>query len=51
MGIVFKFGDELEEVQLGKRITFGKLDFITNQFGDLHLQEPEPTEQEEEQSL
>ena len=47
MGNVFNFSDELEEEQPGKRITFGKLDFITDQFGDLCLQEPEPTEEGE----
>ena len=51
MGIVFNFSDELEKMQLGTRIAFGKLDFITERFRDLRLQEPEPTEQEEEQSL
>ena len=50
MGVIFNFGDELERVQLGKKIIFGKLDFITDQFGDLCLQEPEPTE-EGKQSL
>jgi hypothetical protein len=48
MGIVFNFGDEPEEEQLGKRITFGKLEFITDQFRDLCLQEPEPTEEGEQ---
>ena len=31
MGIVFNFDDEPEE-EVGKRITFGKLNFITDQF-------------------
>jgi hypothetical protein len=44
MGIVFDFGDEPKKTQLGTRIVFGKLDFIANQFGDLCLWEPEPTE-------
>jgi hypothetical protein len=51
MGIIFNFDDEPEKMQLGEKITFGRLDFITNQFGDQHLQEPEPTGQEEQQSL
>jgi len=50
MGIIFNIGDELEQEQSGKRITFGKLDFIADQFRDLCLQEPEPTV-EGEQSL
>jgi hypothetical protein len=44
MGIIFDFGDELERMRPGTRITFGKFDFIANWFGDLCLQEPEPTE-------
>ena len=51
MGIIFNFIYEPEEEQSGKRITFGKLDFIADRFRDLRLQEPEPTEWEEEQSL
>jgi hypothetical protein len=51
MGIIFDFSDELEKMQLGTKIIFGKLDFITDRFRDLHLQEPELTEREEEQSL
>ena len=50
MGVIFNFGDELERVQLGKKITLGKLDFITDQFRNLCCQEPEPTK-EGEQSL
>jgi hypothetical protein len=38
-------------MQLGEKITFGRLEFITDYFEDQHLQEPEPTGQEEEQSL
>jgi hypothetical protein len=30
MGVIFNFRDEPKEMPLGKRITFGKLDFITN---------------------
>jgi hypothetical protein len=51
MGIVFDFGVEPEKMQLGTKIVFSKLDFIADQFGDLRLQELEPTEREEEQSL
>ena len=51
MGIVFDFGEELEKMQPSTRIVFGKLDFNADRFEDLHLQEPEPTEREEEQSL
>ena len=51
MGITFDFGDEPERMWPGMGIVFGKLDFIANRFGDLCLQEPEPTEWEEEQSL
>jgi hypothetical protein len=48
MGLIFNIGDKLEQEQSGKRITFGKLDFIADQFRDLCLQEPEPTEEEEQ---
>jgi hypothetical protein len=44
MGIVFNFGNEPEKMQSGEKITFGKLDFIADRFGDLRLQEPELTE-------
>jgi hypothetical protein len=37
MRIVFDFGDELEKMQSGTRIVFGKLDFIAYRFGDLRL--------------
>jgi len=43
MRIIFNLGDEPEE-EPGKKITFGKLDFITDQFGDLCLQALGPTE-------
>jgi hypothetical protein len=51
MEIVFNFGDEPTKMHPSTRIVFGKLDFITNRFRDLHLREPELTEREEEQSL
>jgi hypothetical protein len=51
MGTVFDFDDEPEKMRPGTRIVFGKLNFITNRFGDLRLHEPGPTEREEEQSL
>ena len=44
MGIIFDFGDEPERMRPGTRIVFGKLDFIADRFGDLCLQDPEPTE-------
>jgi hypothetical protein len=40
MGIIINIDDTTERMQLGKKIIFGSLDFITDQFGDLHLQEP-----------
>jgi len=46
MGVIFNFGDEPKEVQPGKKITLGKLNFIADQFGDLCLQEPAPTDVE-----
>jgi hypothetical protein len=48
MGIVFNFGDDPEKEQPGKKVTFGKLDCIADQFGDLCLQEPEPTKEGEQ---
>jgi hypothetical protein len=47
MRVIFNIGDEPEKEQPGKRITFGKIDFIADQFGDLCLQESEPTEEGE----
>jgi hypothetical protein len=47
MGVIFNIGDEPEQEQPGKKITFDKLDFIAGQFGDLCLQEPESTEEDE----
>jgi hypothetical protein len=37
MGLIFKFDDNVERMQLGKKITFGNLDFIADQLGNLHL--------------
>jgi hypothetical protein len=47
MGIIFDFSDELERMWPGTRIIFGKLNFIVDRFGDLHLWEPKPTERQE----
>ena len=47
MGVIFNFGDELEEVRPGKNVNFGKLNLIADQFRDVCLQEPEPTEEGE----
>ena len=42
----------MEKMQLGAKITFCSLDFITDRFGDMHLREPEsPMEEEEEPPL
>jgi hypothetical protein len=41
MGIIINIDDAAERMQPGEKITFGSLDFIADQFGDLHLQEPE----------
>jgi hypothetical protein len=49
MGIIINIDDVTERMQLGEKITFGSLDFITNQFGDLHMQEPKLPVEEEEQ--
>jgi hypothetical protein len=48
MGVVFNF-DDVEKMQPSTEITFGGLDFIVNQLGNLHLQEGEPPMQEDEQ--
>jgi hypothetical protein len=37
MGIIFNFGDESEKMQPGKKILFGKLNFIADQLGNLRL--------------
>jgi hypothetical protein len=48
MGIIINLNDATERMQSGEKITFGSLDFIADQFGDLHLQEPKlPTEEEQ----
>lgn len=49
LGITFNFDDIVEKMLPNEVITFSDLDFITDQFGDLHLQEPEPPMKEEEQ--
>lgn len=35
-------------MQPDAKITFGILDFVVDQLGNLHLQEPKPIEQEEQ---
>jgi hypothetical protein len=49
MRIIFSFND-MKKMQPVTEITFGSLDFVTDQLGNLHLQEPELAMQEEEQS-
>ena len=50
MGIIFHFGDEPEKMLLGEKISFGELNFVADQLGNLRLLEPDTT-QEEEHSL
>jgi hypothetical protein len=50
MGIIINIDDAAERMQSGEKITFGSLDFITDQFGDLHLREPKLPMEEEEQT-
>jgi hypothetical protein len=49
MGIIINIDDAMKRMQPGKKITFDNLDFIIDQFGDLHLQETELPVEEEEQ--
>jgi hypothetical protein len=48
MGIIINIDGDAEKMQPSERITFGSLDFITDRFGNLHLQEPKPPMEEEE---
>ena len=49
MGPVFRIDKDAEKMQLGDQLTMVSLDFIADQLGNLHLQDPEPPVQEEEQ--
>jgi hypothetical protein len=49
MEIIINIDDATERMQPGEKITFSSLDFITDKFGDLHLQEPELPVEEDEQ--
>ena len=49
MGIIINIDDAVERMQPGEKITFGSLNFIADQFGDLHVQEPKLPMEEEEQ--
>ena len=42
MGIIINIDDAVEKMCLGEKITIGRLDFIDDWFGDLHLHESEP---------
>ena len=48
MGIIINIDDAADKMYLGEMINFGSLDFITDWFGHLHLQEPKPLVEEEE---
>jgi hypothetical protein len=48
MEIIFNFGNDVDKMQPGRRTTFDDLDFITDRFGDLQLQEPEPPMEKEQ---
>ena len=45
MGIIIN--DATEKMQSGEKITFDSLDFIVDWFGDLNLQEPESSMEEQ----
>jgi hypothetical protein len=48
MGIIINLDNTMERMQPGEKITFGSLNFIADQFGDFHLQEPKlPIEEEQ----
>jgi hypothetical protein len=49
MGIIINIDETAEKMQPGEKITFSSLDFITDWFGNLHLQEPKPPMEEKEQ--
>ena len=48
MGIIINIDDVAGRMQPGEKITFGSLNFIADQFGDLHLQEPKLHVEEEQ---
>jgi hypothetical protein len=47
MGIIFNFNN-YDSFAPGTMISFGRLDYIANQLGNLHLQDPNPVMQEEQ---
>ena len=47
IGIIFNFDDARKKMQLGRRISFDDLDFITDWFKNLQLKEPEPPMEKE----
>jgi len=49
MGLVTRIHDDVNQVQTDNKIAFNRMAFVADQLGNLHLQDPKPYLQEEEQ--
>lgn len=49
MGFVTRIDDDVNQVQTDDKIAFDRMAFGADRLGNLHLQDPEPYVQEEEQ--